>query len=273
MTTPVLSATRQAPLAEKGVITPEDIKDLSAITAKVQNGQGAIFDPKRATIFVSSTELQVSLGLPAQGMVLTKTELQPIVDSINAKPEQANRDLFKVLAAQGVIEKDAEGKFVLTEKGQNSRTLIVALQDSAKESVCAYMHEKRHLRFFDEPTFQSEVLAKVTALPPEQRMLGLIIMQLSGSYELLTADPRKSERFQFLATELDAYAHMPTGGFDVTQFGIRPGRNFKDSVTQISDALKRHLQEQAEVLEEAFSPAPIVRRRRVPVRLKKARKH
>jgi multifunctional 2-oxoglutarate metabolism enzyme len=46
-----------------------------------------------------------------------------------------------------------------------------------------------------------------------------------------------------------------------------------DSAAPAAGSLKRHLQEQAEVLEEAFSPAPIVRRRRVPVRLKKARKH
>ncbi len=45
-----------------------------------------------------------------------------------------------------------------------------------------------------------------------------------------------------------------------------------DSASPAAGSLKRHQQEQAEVLEEAFSPAPIVRRRRVPVRLKKARK-
>jgi 2-oxoglutarate dehydrogenase E1 component len=45
-----------------------------------------------------------------------------------------------------------------------------------------------------------------------------------------------------------------------------------ESASPAAGSLKRHLQEQAEVLDEAFSPAPIIRRRRVPVRLKKARK-
>jgi 2-oxoglutarate dehydrogenase complex dehydrogenase (E1) component-like enzyme len=45
-----------------------------------------------------------------------------------------------------------------------------------------------------------------------------------------------------------------------------------DSASPAAGSLKRHQQEQAEVIEEAFSPAPIVRRRRVPVRLKKAKK-
>jgi len=45
-----------------------------------------------------------------------------------------------------------------------------------------------------------------------------------------------------------------------------------ESASPAAGSLKRHLQEQLEVLEEAFSPAAVVRRRRVPVRLKKAKK-
>jgi multifunctional 2-oxoglutarate metabolism enzyme len=45
-----------------------------------------------------------------------------------------------------------------------------------------------------------------------------------------------------------------------------------ESASPAAGSLKRHLQEQQEVIEEAFSPAPVIRRRRVPVRLKKAKK-
>jgi 2-oxoglutarate dehydrogenase E1 component len=45
-----------------------------------------------------------------------------------------------------------------------------------------------------------------------------------------------------------------------------------ESASPAAGSLKRHTQEQLEVIEDAFSPAPIVRRRRVPVRLKKAKK-
>jgi hypothetical protein len=45
-----------------------------------------------------------------------------------------------------------------------------------------------------------------------------------------------------------------------------------ESASPAAGSLKRHLQEQQEVIEEAFSPAPVIRLRRVPVRLKKAKK-
>ena len=45
-----------------------------------------------------------------------------------------------------------------------------------------------------------------------------------------------------------------------------------ESASPAAGSLKRHVQEQQEVLEEAFSAGSMVRRRRVPVRLKKAKK-
>lgn len=232
--------TAKAPFAEKGEVTPQDIQEIARIVARSQGGEAIIVDKKRDAYFVDQMVLLRMLGSSTDGLVLTPNELKTYVASLNRSPEARDNSLVKEFLAQSVLTQAEDGKIRL---GANAGkpVLIVSVQETAEETALNYLHEKRHHRFYGEKAFQASVLANAGRLCVEEKMFGLILLQLSGSYSLNSIDPKKRQPYEMFVTEIDAYAHMPKDGFDVTQWGIQKGQSLKQSVESVYSALQEYL--------------------------------
>lgn len=233
---------RTESLFEKDIISPELLSDVELAKSQIEKTGKAVLIKNQNAIMANSSELVRLMGSHLEGLTLPSQFLRSLSQALSEGKVDPNIAIVNTLIDHGVLARNVN-QFSLSPEAAQKGAILVTPEDSTAEIAATLLHEKRHQKFFTQPDYKSQVLKKVDSLSPEQKTLGFILLAIPGGYDGLSTTTSGGEKFEKFATEIDAHASMMRDGFDVSSLTSNRKSDFKSSVKEVFQGLKKHFRD------------------------------